>query len=96
MKILTHMIMLLIGFLLLPVVIGIFKYNQPQNVVMKYKMPGKVLATNGTRNLLRCKKSGLTLVELNLNKKLVILCGVRKKPGKHISITVVGIPKIHI
>ena len=88
--------MLLIGFLSLPVIIGIIQYNQPISASMKHKAPGKVLATTMKGDLLRCDESGFTLVELNSNKEIIILCGVQKAVGENISVTVVGNPSIHI
>jgi hypothetical protein len=96
MKFLTHTIMLLIGFLLLPVVIGIIEYNQPQSVTMKHKQSGKVLATTRTHNLFKCSKVGFTLIRLDLSKEIVVLCGVHKGPGEKISVTVDGPSKFNI
>jgi len=88
MKTLVIILVFLMGFVSLPVVVGVISYSKTPNMVVKHRAPGKVLATTKKFNLYKCTKPGMTLVQLDRTKKIVILCGIRKFAGEKISITV--------
>jgi len=96
MNFLTHTMMLVIGFLMLPIFIGIAEYNRPSEFTGNHKEPGEVLATTTKRDFHKCENTGFTMVELQLSKKIIILCGIHKSAGKKISVTVDGPLRVDI
>lgn len=90
MKTLAVIIVFLLGAVTLPLIIGLISYSKTPYMVENHRLPGKVLGTTTKYNFYKCNKKGMTLVQLDRTKKILVLCGIHKFPGEKISITVDG------
>jgi len=90
MKAVVLILVFLIGFVSLPVIVGLISYSKTPITVLTHRVPGTVLATTKKYNFHSCNKSGMTLVQLIKTKKIVVLCGIHKFTGEKVSVTVDG------